>query len=86
MLENQKVEAQETLDELFDAHLLPFELSASKVEPLGTKECQVRFYDSRLHSVHVLWLKGQRFKDIFRAAVLDRVKRLSGPLRWNKKD
>ena len=80
MLEDEKVEAQEALDELFSEQILPFELSARQLETTGVRECQVRFYDSRLHSVDVSWLKGHRFKEAFRAAVLERVKKLSGPL------
>ena len=80
MLDNEKIEAQQALDQLYKDDLIPFELSAHKLEPTGTKECNVRFHDSRLHSVHVSWPKGKRFKDAFRTAVVDRVKRLSGPL------
>jgi len=81
MLKNaQQVEAQQVLNELFREHLLPFELSAAKVDPLSHDEYIVRFHDSRLRSVDISWCQGECFKDVFRAAVLERVKRLSGPL------
>lgn len=81
MLEKQNAEAQEVLDELFSEHLLPFELSAHRVESLGRDEYIVRFHDSRLRSVDISCSSGQNFKDVFRAAVLERLKRLSGPLK-----
>ena len=81
MLEEQKVEAQEALDELFSEHLLPFKLSARNVESIGHEEYIVRFHDSRLSSVDISWPQGLRFKDVFRAAILERVNRMSGPLR-----
>ncbi|HXM35123.1 MAG TPA: hypothetical protein VN920_08050 [Pyrinomonadaceae bacterium] len=80
MLEDQRAEAQQALDELFSEHLLPFELSARKVESIGVEEYIVYFHDSRLRSVDISWCQGECFKDVFRAAVLERVKRLSGPL------
>ena len=79
MLDKEQAEAQQALDELFGEHLLPFELSAHLVESIGSTEYIVRFYDSRLRSLDVSCLQGQSFKDTFRAAVLERVKRLSGP-------
>ncbi len=69
MLDEQKVEAQQALDELFNEHLLPFELSAHELESIGSEEYIVRFHDSRLPSVDISWHKGQCFKDVFRTAV-----------------
>ena len=40
----------------------------------------LHFFDSRLRSVSVPWDAGQSFKDQVRAAVKERVARLSGPL------
>ena len=80
MLEEQRAEAQQTLDELFTEQLIPFKLSACLVESIGREEYIVRFHDSRLRSVDVSWRQGERFKDNFRTVVLERVKRLSGPL------
>ena len=79
-IQAMKLGAQETLDELFIERLLPFKLSARQVESLGMEEYIVRFHDSRLRSVDVSWKPGQTFKTIFRAAILGRVSRLSGPL------
>ncbi|MDQ1636798.1 MAG: hypothetical protein QOF62_137 [Pyrinomonadaceae bacterium] len=72
--------AQSVLDNLFKNQVLPFELTATKVECIGPNEYIVRFYDSRLRSVDVSWKKDQSFEDVFQAAMVDRVRRLSGPL------
>lgn len=83
MLEaTQKTEAQQALDELFSEHLLPFELSAHRVEAIGGEEYIVRFNDSRLPAVDLSWCQGECFKDVFRVAVLERVKRLGSPFHW----
>ena len=78
MLEEQKADAQQALDELFAASLLPFKLSARVVREIGVEEYEIYFHDSRLYSVDVSWLPGECFKDVFRAAVLERVGELSG--------
>ena len=71
-----RLEAQQTLDELFAENLIPFRLSARVLESIGMDEYIVRFYDSRLRSVDVSWQPGQPFKTVFRAAILARVGRL----------
>jgi hypothetical protein len=73
-------QAQSVLDNLFKDQVLPFELTATKVECIGANEYIVRFFDSRLRSVDVSWKKDQSFEEVFQAAMLDRVRRLSGPL------
>jgi hypothetical protein len=73
-------QAQSVLDNLFKDEVLPFELTASKVECIGANEYIVRFFDSRLRSVDVSWKKDQSFEEAFQAAMIDRLKRLSGPL------
>ena len=78
--ETQKTEAQHALDELFSEHLLPFKLSANRVAPIGGEEYLIYFHDSRLPSIDISWCQGECFKDVFRVAMLERVKRLSGPL------
>jgi hypothetical protein len=83
-MEEHKEDAQQALDELFNEHLLPFELTAHKVESLGGEEYIVRFHDRRLPSVDVSCRPGQYFKDLVRIAVLERVKRLSGPVNGSK--
>jgi hypothetical protein len=74
-------QAQAVLDNLFKDQVLPFELTAKKVECIGSNEYIVRFFDSRLRSVDVSWKKDQSFEEVFQAAMVDRVRRLSGPLR-----
>lgn len=81
ILEPDRKEAQEVLDELFNEALLPFALTAHAVEPIGLQEYMIRFNDSRLRSVLVSWYEGLSFKDVFRTATLERVKAYSGPLR-----
>ena len=68
------------LDDLWAENLIPFQLTAHKVESIGLEEYIVRFHDSRLHSVDVSWKNLDSFKDALRAAVLARVARLTGPL------
>jgi hypothetical protein len=69
MMEQQKAEAQQALNNLFSEHLLPFEITAHEVEPIGREEYIVRFYDSRIRSVEIS-CQGRGFKQVFRAAVL----------------
>jgi len=77
--EGMMARAQETLDELLSEHLIPFELTAQKVNADGTGEYEVPFYDSRIHSIRFSCKDGGFFKEAVRAAVLDQVKRISGP-------
>ena len=75
-----KLGVQETLDELFCEHLIPFELTAHKVTADGPGEYEVPFYDSRIHSMRFSWtVGGSSFKEVVRAAVLDRTRRMDGP-------
>jgi len=80
LFEDLTSEAQSVLDDLWVRKLIPFQLTAHKVESLGSEEFIVRFYDSRLHSVDVS-LMGRSFIDAVRVAVLDRAGRLTGPLK-----
>jgi hypothetical protein len=64
-----RLEAQQTLDALFTESLIPFELSARKVDRIGSYEYIVRAYDSRLRSIDISWGQSQSFKDVFRASV-----------------
>jgi hypothetical protein len=81
-LDELALEAQSVLDDLWADQLIPFQLTAHKVESIGMEEYIVRFYDSRLHSVDVSWKNHHSFKDAVRVAVLARVERLSNPL-WS---
>ncbi len=75
-----KLEAQQVLDELMRESLIPFKLTAGKIVSEDSLHYTVHFFDSRLRSVNLVWEAGQSFKDLFRAAVLDGVTRVSGPL------
>jgi hypothetical protein len=76
-INEMKLGAQQTLDELFAKSLIPFKLSARAVDSLGREEYIVRFHDSRLRSVDISWQRGQSFTTVFREAVLARVARLT---------
>jgi hypothetical protein len=80
LLEEQKAEAQQVLDELLKEGLLPFKLRVGSMLDQGHSEYRVHFYDSRIRSVKFSWTEGESFPEIFRAAVLDRVARMSGRL------
>jgi hypothetical protein len=80
-IEDMTLEAEQALEGLLSERLIPFKLSARVVESMGHGEYIVRFHDSRLRSVDVSWRAGQSFKTLVRAAVLDRVSRMSGPLK-----
>ncbi len=80
-IENMKLRVQETVDELFNERLIPFELTAHQVNADGLGEYEVPFYDSRIHSIRFSWTDGgPPFKEVVRAAVLDRTKELAA--RW----
>jgi hypothetical protein len=83
--EQLKLEAQAALDELMREGQLPFELEAREVISEVPSQYTIRFFDSRLHSISVTWETGQSFKEVVRAAVMDRVSRLSGPLNKRKR-
>lgn len=85
-MENIKLRVQETLDELFVERLIPFELTAYKVNTEGPGEYVVAFYDSRIHSIKFSWKGDGRFGEVVRAAVLDRVDKISGPLKAGNRD
>lgn len=77
-IEDMKLKVQETLDELLTERLIPFELTAHQVNADGLGEYEVPFYDSRIHSMRFSWTDGgSSFKEVVRAAVLDRTKELA---------
>jgi hypothetical protein len=78
LLEDLKLDAQEALDDLRTRNLLPFKLTAHKVESIGAGEFILRFNDGRLSSVDVSWSSGDSFTEAVRLAVKSRVQRLSG--------
>ena len=75
-----EAEAQQVLDELLAEALLPFPLNVGKITK-ASSEYTIHFYDSRIHSARVPLTRGQSFRDLVRAAVLDRVEKMSGPLK-----
>lgn len=78
--EDIKSKVQATLDELISEHLIPFKLTAHKVTSDGPGRYVIPLYDSRIHSFGFAWTDGgSSFKEVIRAAVLDRVKSMDGP-------
>lgn len=71
--ERIKLKVQETVDELFGEHLIPFKLTAYKVNGDDLGGYIVPFYDSRLNSIRLSLKNGESFKEVVRAAVLDAV-------------
>jgi len=76
-----QAEIQPILDELLSEGLLPFPLIEYGLQPNGRGEYRVSFNDSRIHSCRFSWKEGENFKEVFRAAIIERVNRMSGPLR-----
>ena len=73
-------EIQPVLDELLRKGMIPFALTSSGVQANGLGEFLVAFNDSRIHSCRFSWKEGEDFKEAFRAAIIARVNRRSGPL------
>ena len=75
-----EIEAQQVLDELWSERLIPFSLSVGKI----TKDLEaytLHFYDSRMSTTCVPLTERALFRGMVRSAVLDRVTKLSGPLK-----
>jgi hypothetical protein len=79
MPEDREVEAQKALDQLWNEHLIPFALSVGKIT-MDSDGYTIHFHDSRISTAQVSLSDGQSFTDGVRAAVLERVSRMSGPL------
>lgn len=75
-----EAEAQQVLDELWSEKLIPFALNVGKITK-APAEYTIHFYDSRIRTARVPLTKGHSFRDMVRAAVLDRVAKMSGPLK-----
>ena len=75
-----EAEAQQVLDELWSEGLIPFSLNVGKITK-ATAEYTIHFYDSRLRTARVPLTDGHSFRDMVRQAVLDRVAKMSGPLK-----
>ena len=78
-LDKLAVEAQSVLNDLWGESLIPFKLTAHKVECIGPGEYIIRFHDSRLRSVDFSWKDTEPFDAAVRAAILSRAARLRGP-------
>lgn len=80
-----ETEAQQVLDELWREKLIPFSLSVGKI----TRDLEaytLHFYDSRMSTTSVPLAERALFRGMVRSAVLDRVTKLSGPLKdWQHK-
>jgi len=82
-LDKLEFAAQSVLDDLWAKDQIPFQLTAHVVESLGMDEYIVRFYDSRIRSVDVSSKNSHSFQEAVRVAVVDRVARLTGPLKMS---
>lgn len=79
-IERIKLRVQAALDELISEHLIPFKLTAQRVNMDGPGKYIVPFYDSRIHSFGFSWTDGvSSFNEVVRAAVLKRVTSMDGP-------
>jgi hypothetical protein len=79
MFEDRAAEAQKVLDQLWNEQLIPFALTVGKLTKDATKHT-IHFHDSRIRTAQIPLNEGQPFAEGVRAAVLERVARLSGPL------
>ena len=86
MPEDLKANAQKVLDELWNEQLIPFALTVGKITK-DADEYTIHFHDSRIRTARVPLTEGTEglpFEDRVRSAVLDRVAKMSGPLKnWN---
>ena len=73
------LKVQETLDELLSNGQLPFSLTAYDVKKLTVDDYTVHFHDSRVHSISFALKTGASFKEVVRAAVLQRIATLENP-------
>ncbi|MDX6306128.1 MAG: hypothetical protein QOI77_3097 [Blastocatellia bacterium] len=79
-----EAETQQVLDELWNEGLTPFPLSVGKVIK-GADGYIIDFHDARMRTARVRSNQDHSFREAVRAAVLERVARLSGPLKnWKK--
>ena len=79
-LDKLALEAQSVLNDLWGESLIPFKLTAHKVECIGPGEYIIRFHDSRLRSVDFSWKDTEPFDAAVREAILARASRLTRPL------
>ena len=79
-----EAEAQLVLDELWKEKQIPFKLSVGKITK-ASGQYTIHFYDSRIHSARVPLTRDHSFRDLVRSAVLQRVEKMSGPLKNSPK-
>lgn len=77
-LDKLLIEAQSMLNDLWVESLIPFELTACKVECIGPGEYIIRFHDSRLRSLDVSCKDTESFDAAVREAIVSRAARLRG--------
>ena len=79
-----EAKVQQVLDELWNKKEIPFAPSVGKI----TKDCTeytIHFHDARMRTVCVSLGDNHSFQDLVRTAVLERVTKISGPLKdWHK--
>ncbi|MEP6706277.1 MAG: hypothetical protein ABJC05_02090 [Pyrinomonadaceae bacterium] len=75
-----KAEAQQVVDELWGEKLIPFALNVGKITK-APDDYTIHFHDSRLRTARVPLAGGSSFRDMVRSSVLDRVDKMSGPLK-----
>ena len=68
------------LDELWAEKLIPFALTVGKITK-APAEYTIHFYDSRIRTARVPLTEGHSFREMVRSAVLERVAKMSGPLK-----
>ena len=77
-----EAEAQQVLDELWAAKLIPFKLNVGKLSK-GIGEHTIHFHDSRIRTARIPLTDGQSFRALVRVAVLAGVAQMSRPLKTN---
>jgi hypothetical protein len=73
-------QAQEVLNEMWAEKLIPFALNVGKITK-ASDEYTIHFYDSRIRTAHIPLNRGGSFSGMVRSAVVDRVAKMSGPLK-----
>ena len=72
-------QVQKVLNQILAEELIPFALNVGKITK-AEDAYTVHFYDSRIRTARVPLVKGQILAEAVRSAVLDRVRKMSGPL------
>ena len=75
-----ETDAQLVLDELWNEKLIPFSLNVGKITK-GIGAYTIHFYDSRIRTARVPLTERHLFRETVRSTVLDRVTKMSGPLK-----